>query len=1236
MIEIAGYQLGDELGRGGFGVVYRATRERDRAASAVKVSADHDDARTTLVREQRVLASLDASIAPAVLDAGTLPDGRPWLALELITWPALEQLRDRGVTCAEGIAAIGAVARAVAALHACGLVHGDLKPANAFVAPDLREARLIDFGSARPVGSRAAAAIGTPMYMAPEQCEDGDPLASAASDVYALGVLLYELVAGRCPFVGTSLAELRQAHAAHRPPPLPPTRALSAELEAMLRRALAKRPSDRPDIAELAASLAHGDVAPTTPPVAPTAVVAPASIVRRMGLLAFEPRCDAQRLQQLLQAMGGRIGHVAPARTIALFDSEASEAPFGRLVRAAQHLAAAGAIASGVAGVADVTAHQRRGREILLSPAFALPAFDPARVPGGWLGVLPAAEHLVGDLPLEAMPGCELACLALDGGPHRTSTMIATARDSLVGHRALIDAVLASCGDALRMQRSAIQVLIGEAGVGKSHLAGVLADRLGALDAHVLAVRAPETLLGEPFELLARLFHALLELPLVGPADCAALLEARLPSGTWPAVALALGWLAPSAPELASFGAPGALRATLASALAAALISQAREGLVLLLDDLHHVDDVVLDALDRAALPEHAVGFAVVAFGRALPADRAAWGRRASAFSVRDLGPLPARDAEELVRKLLAPVEHVPRDAVMRIVERARGLPRMMMELVRGLRAEGAIRIEPTGRAVLVLDRIDDDAGNATIEWLAERELRGLGDALAGHARLAALLGAAFSIDELAGVVAILDRTGGGEVVPLDPGVGLERLASAGLLVAAERGRWDFRYPLLREAIGRTASPAFRAAAHEAAYRHHAETTHDLVRIAHHAERTPQPARAIDPLLALGRDAMAKHLDLPAQLHLGRALALLEDADPRRGEVLRARGIACYRLGRYTDALGDLRAARALARSPVERAELLLDEAMALDWMVAYAPAATAVADAEVAVHGLDIAPGLALRLLVARGRCELRAGALEPAVARLHEAHALGEQLGEAAYESRVVALLMLAPLLAMLGRADESALLFERATALCDLHHDRMHLVSVIQNQIPLHMARADHAGAVTAVERARALSRELGLVASEYRQLCNLADIHIQAGHAELALAQLEHAAALSRLVHDASPPDLALLGARAALLAGRRDDARRAIANISRDQLGAAELVLVRAIELCTTTYDRDAWIAAVVDCDHLDGQSDVIEVHDLMWRAADAASDRDTAALARAAFEAALGTTPSFYGLRRSR
>jgi ABC-type oligopeptide transport system substrate-binding subunit/DNA-binding SARP family transcriptional activator len=244
------YLLGAELGWGGMGVVYRAhdtLLERPVAIKVMSAATLDTEGRARLLHEAKATAKLNHPNIVSVYDAGEA-DGSPFIVMELVEG---DTLRDR---CPEALDEILAIARQVCAAlehaHASGIVHRDLKPENVLLAVD-GTAKLVDFGLARPVASRMTdegIIVGTVFYLAPELALGQD--FDGRADLYALGVMLYELTTGLLPFTADDpVAVITQ----HLHAPIVPPRARNAEipptLDDLIVRLLSKDPQDRPSSA---------------------------------------------------------------------------------------------------------------------------------------------------------------------------------------------------------------------------------------------------------------------------------------------------------------------------------------------------------------------------------------------------------------------------------------------------------------------------------------------------------------------------------------------------------------------------------------------------------------------------------------------------------------------------------------------------------------------------------------------------------------------------------------------------------------------------------------------------------------------------------------------------------------------------------------------------------------------------------------------------------------------------
>ncbi len=243
--ELAGYRIESLLGRGGMGVVYRA---RDLALDrnvALKLLAPElaQDVRfrERFLRESRLAASLDHPAIVPIYDAGEVA-GQLYIAMRLVEGTDLKRLlaEEGALEPAPALALLEQIADALDAAHERGLVHRDVKPSNVLV-DERRHCYLADFGLSRRLAEQSTPAaagrsIGTVDYVAPEQIR-GEELDGRA-DLYSLGCLLYECVAGRPPFARGSDTAVVFAHLEEEPPSLP-------VLSAVIRKALAKEPDDR-------------------------------------------------------------------------------------------------------------------------------------------------------------------------------------------------------------------------------------------------------------------------------------------------------------------------------------------------------------------------------------------------------------------------------------------------------------------------------------------------------------------------------------------------------------------------------------------------------------------------------------------------------------------------------------------------------------------------------------------------------------------------------------------------------------------------------------------------------------------------------------------------------------------------------------------------------------------------------------------------------------------------------
>ncbi len=258
---IAGrFRIECEIGRGGMGTVYRAIHlglERPVAVKIIKPEFAADRAvADRFLREARTMARLRHPHAAMIFDAGHLPDGRHFIVMEFVEGITLsESLATEGHFSAERAVEIAVqICDVLAEAHHLGIIHRDLKPSNIML--NERGVCVLDFGVAKVMATSAESTathattgsgqiIGTPRYMSPEQCLG--QRVGARSDLYSLGVLLYEMLAGRPPFIDPLPSAVLVKQATAPPPPLPQMRQdIPRPLTIAVHSLLAKHPEHRP------------------------------------------------------------------------------------------------------------------------------------------------------------------------------------------------------------------------------------------------------------------------------------------------------------------------------------------------------------------------------------------------------------------------------------------------------------------------------------------------------------------------------------------------------------------------------------------------------------------------------------------------------------------------------------------------------------------------------------------------------------------------------------------------------------------------------------------------------------------------------------------------------------------------------------------------------------------------------------------------------------------------------
>lgn len=251
------YQVMDEIGRGGYAIVYKAKDVRSGDLIALKtirpVAPRPDEVRERFRREAEMVSRLKHPNTVRVFDYGFEPD--LYLAMELLQGEALSDVLDgvNGIGQERSVRIACGVLESLTEAHALGIVHRDLKPENVFLMqyPDGREeVKVLDFGIAKliydqsqPALTLKGRAMGTPTYMSPEQAK-GARL-TIESDIYSVGVLFYEMLCGVPPFQGENAMAVMLKHVNDPPPKLTVESLQGTHFEKAILHALAKKPSDR-------------------------------------------------------------------------------------------------------------------------------------------------------------------------------------------------------------------------------------------------------------------------------------------------------------------------------------------------------------------------------------------------------------------------------------------------------------------------------------------------------------------------------------------------------------------------------------------------------------------------------------------------------------------------------------------------------------------------------------------------------------------------------------------------------------------------------------------------------------------------------------------------------------------------------------------------------------------------------------------------------------------------------
>jgi len=1282
---IPAWEVTGVLGRGGFGTVFSAIRQKDGLKAALKVArVDRPGTNARLNKEIRALSTIGPPNVPQLYDSGQTADGAAFAVLELVEAPTLAQMvgSKSMMTLPEFVPISLAILDAVEAAHVRGIVHRDLKPENIFIEGLEPKARLIDFGLVRFMSQRHGATeisttnetiIGTADYMSPEQCQNSGAIGKAA-DIYSLGIIFFELLSGRVPFFGKP-ADVREAHRSKRPPRLSEFIELSSAMEEVVLRCLAKEPKRRfPTIASLrtALQIAASGERPERPAddakLPAVCSPAPSREKRTMGLVFFESGEDAASVQALLTSFGGQLAHAAVNAYAGAFSHDSGDNPAKRAFLAGRAIIERALATRVLIDVAPVIVQAKlEGGCRYLSPLFfRQERYLSSSHPRG-IFLTEASAKLLEDIPTApaASQSGVLRVLSTEPAAEEHLTLADPEVVSLIGREDVLESLLDSARQAVNGGGATIATVIAEAGHGKSRLASALIHRLAKeANTHLLQFRPREPIGGDLDQTLRELLIRVLRISYhERPADggrslLRQRLGAQLAGEVWAGVALVLGWVSADAAEVRSLAAaPGALRAVVARAAGETIRRWAlAKPLLFVLDDAQFADDATLDAIEYATLAENQVPIWACVLARpAFRAGRPNWGARCAEHHLTQLGPLSLEAGSELCRTLLSPAENVPAEAVQRLVNRTHAIPLLLVELVRALKSEGLVRQNArTGTWYLATDELERLPEIPIVDWIAARELESLPPDLASHARLAATLGAEFSVEEIFGVLKELERDGAAQAFPLDAVVAINRLVAAGILLRGGHGQLNFRHELVREAVYKSVPRSVGRTIHVAAARFYRDTYplpegNRLARLAFHAARSGLQDVALETFLTLAHHAQARHAYLEAELMYTRALEQMgQNVEAKRLGAHRGRGLMRYRLGRFEDACKDFDIARQLADvlgDAVAHVEILLDEANALDWNDEYRRSKDLVDQAHQRSTEMH-SPLVEARLLMGRGVSCFRFNQDAQAAELLDRAAKWAEPLGDAGYETYVISLLLNGYVLATLGRLNDSEEAFARVIPLCTERGDKLYAAGAMLNRLMLWTCRNDKARLLEDHRRVLALSRELGNGRLEQQA-------HYYVGLFLRWLNELDEAERHARRAveidmrrfGDAARPESELLLGRVLAARGDFDGARGILDQIRARQARArakgerevellpSEAVFFSMIKLLTSEPHDAEWSVVQERAKACLTGQDLIEFWEMRGRTARRLQQED---VARKAFEEALAIAARIPSVMRER
>ncbi|UCG76150.1 MAG: alpha/beta fold hydrolase [Gemmatimonadota bacterium] len=753
---VAHYEVRERIGGGGMGVVYRATDSRLDRTVALKFLPAHlssdREARERFLVEAQAAAALDHPHICTIHEIGTAPDGRLYIAMPCYEGETLRDKIGRGPLDLDEAIELGIqVARGLAKAHQFGVIHRDIKPANVLVTHD-GLAKIVDFGLAKLSGidlTRTGMAMGTVAYMSPEQAM-GEPV-DARTDLWSLGVVLYEMVTGQRPFRGDSSVATLHAILKREPERIARRRPdVPGELEEIINRCLQKRVDDRVGAASEVLEVLHGlqsssrwthripgeAISEITPGgerrhacVLVSSIATFSELVERLSpaeLNALMERIE-EEATRVTEGEGGIVNSCTGDQIVALFGiPTAHEDDFRRAVSAAVALHAAlgelsiGAartwpfrrlelrtgIGTGAVVVQHASVPDRRYR--IAGLAADTGARLSAHAAAGEILVSEECSRRVAPFyvtqagePLLSRSGAERITPFRVAGERPTGypAEVPETLTAFVGRERELALLEHACSEARRGTGCLVSV-VGEAGTGKSRLLREFRESIAPDTARVLGGRCPESAVRHSFGPFVEVLRERLGIePNTAPPmdeirrhvlSISPQLEASLP------YFMRLLGLEPAG-EPVPEQEPEQQRIAIQDALCTFLTEDAgSKPLAVLLENWHHSGEGSRQVLRR--LSEMVGAHPLLLVVTARPDANLDWGTSVHHLPIH-LGPLTPEDSEKILRSVWG-ADTLPSGLAERLHSRTGGNPLFLQEIGRTLLEDGVVAVRDA-RALL-------------------------------------------------------------------------------------------------------------------------------------------------------------------------------------------------------------------------------------------------------------------------------------------------------------------------------------------------------------------------------------------------------------------------------------------------------------------------------------------------------------------------------------------------------